>query len=105
MGSLSRKSCRTALLDTISLTQPFTVLQNDNIMISGDFFKLTAPRCPGIAAGAVSLIKSHDIVILSFCNLVKGQAKCSTICSLDWLLDRFSIYAPMYVFMFKREQY
>ena len=39
------------------------------------FFKLTAPRCPGIAAGAVSLIKSHDIVILSFCNLVKGQAK------------------------------
>ena len=26
------------------------------------------------AAGAVSLRKSHDIVILSFCNIVKGQA-------------------------------
>ena len=27
-----------------------------------------------MAAGAVSLRKSHDIVILSFCNIVKGQA-------------------------------
>ena len=27
-----------------------------------------------MAAGAVSLRKSHDIVILSFCNKVKGQA-------------------------------
>ena len=24
--------------------------------------------------GAISLKKSHDIVILSFCNIVKGQA-------------------------------
>ena len=39
------------------------------------FFWLTAPRCPGMAAGAVRLKKSHDIVILSFCNIVKGQAK------------------------------
>ena len=38
------------------------------------FFRLTAPRCPGMAAGAVSLRKSHDIVILSFFNIVKGQA-------------------------------
>ena len=38
------------------------------------FFRLTAPRCPGKAAGAVSLRKSHDIVISSFCNIVKGQA-------------------------------
>ena len=38
------------------------------------FFRLTAPRCPGIAAGAVSLRKSLDIIILSFCNIVKGQA-------------------------------
>ena len=38
------------------------------------FFRLTAPRCPGMAAGAVSLKKSHDIIILSFCNIVKGQA-------------------------------
>ena len=30
---------------------------------------LTIPRCPGMAAGAVSLRKSHDIVILSFCNI------------------------------------
>ena len=29
-----------------------------------------------MAAGAVSLRKSHDIVILSFCNIVKGQAYC-----------------------------
>ena len=29
-----------------------------------------------MAAGAVSLRKSHDIVISSFCNIVKGQAKC-----------------------------
>ena len=28
-----------------------------------------------MTAGAVSLKKSHDIVILSFCNIVKGQAK------------------------------
>ena len=27
-----------------------------------------------MAAGAVSLRKSHDIVISSFCNIVKGQA-------------------------------
>ena len=26
-----------------------------------------------MAAGAVSLRKSHDIVILSFCNKIKGQ--------------------------------
>ena len=39
------------------------------------FFRLTAPRCPSMATGAVSLRKSHDIRILSFCNIVKGQAK------------------------------
>ena len=31
-----------------------------------------------MTAGAVSLKKSHDIVILSFCNIVKGQANCTT---------------------------
>ena len=31
------------------------------------FFRLTALMCPGMAAGA-------DIVILSFCNIIKGQA-------------------------------
>ena len=58
------------------------------------FFRLSAPRCPDKAAGAakrsvgsgsdnargcpglsaVSLKKPHDIVILSFCYAVKGQA-------------------------------
>ena len=51
----------------------FTILQNDNITISWDLFRLSA--CPGMAAGAVSLRKSHDIIILLlFCNIVKGQA-------------------------------
>ena len=27
-----------------------------------------------MASGAVSLRKSHDIIILSFCNIIKGQA-------------------------------
>ena len=40
------------------------------------YFRVTTPKCPGLAAGAVSLRKSHDIVILSFCDIVKGQAKC-----------------------------
>ena len=40
------------------------------------FFQATAPRCPGIAAGAVNLRKANDIVILSFFDIVKGQAKC-----------------------------
>ena len=56
------------------LAWPFTILQNDNITISWDFFRLTAPKCHGMAAGAVSLRKSHDIIILWFCNIVKGQA-------------------------------
>ena len=39
--------------------------------------RLTAPTAmPGLL-GAVSLRKSHDIVILSFCNIVKGQAICN----------------------------
>ena len=46
------------------------------------FFRLTAPRCPSMAAGAVSLRKSHNIVILSFCNIVKGQAICVIKCTL-----------------------
>ena len=32
-----------------------------------------------MAAGAVNPKKSHDIVILSFCNIVKCQAKYSCI--------------------------
>ena len=60
------------------------MLQNDNIMISWDFFRLTAPRCPGMAASAVSLKKSHDIVILSFCNIAKGQAKAHLKSNVDF---------------------
>ena len=60
----------------IHLAWPFTILQNDNITISWYFFRLMVPRCPVMAAGAVSLRKFHDIGILSFCNIVKGQAKC-----------------------------
>ena len=41
----------------IHLAWPFTILQIDNITISWDFFRLTAPRCPSMAAGAVSLRK------------------------------------------------
>ena len=47
-------------------------------------FRLTATRYPGMAAGAVSLRKSHDIVILSFCNMVKGRA--------NYLLQYFHQY-------------
>ena len=54
----------------LALHQVFT----PNITISWYFFRLTAPRCPNMAAVAVSLRKSHDIVISSFCNMVKGQA-------------------------------
>ena len=36
---------------------------------------MTAPKCPGLAAGAVSLRKSHDIVILSFCYIVKARVR------------------------------
>ena len=50
------------------------ILQNDNITISWDFFRLTAPAAMLGHLGAVSLKKSHDIVISSFCNKVKGQA-------------------------------
>ena len=56
------------------LAWPFTILQSDNIMISWDFLRQTAPAAMTGHLGAVSLKKSHDIVILSFCNIVKGQA-------------------------------
>ena len=57
------------------LAWPFTILQNDNITISWDFLRLAAPAAMLGHFGAVSLKKSHDIVILSICNTVKGQAK------------------------------
>ena len=36
-----------------------------------------------MAAGAVSQRKSHDIVISSFCNIVKGQATYVKYLALD----------------------
>ena len=36
-----------------------------------------------MAAGVVSLRKSHDIIILSICNIVKGQANCEIIQNVD----------------------
>ena len=60
----------------VHLAWPFTILQNDNITISWDFLRLTETAAMPGHLGAVSLKKSHDIVILSFCNIVKGQAKC-----------------------------
>ena len=44
--------------------------------------------------GAVGLKKSHDIVILSFCNIVKGvkgQANCGISCSSLIIRKNFSI--------------
>ena len=38
--------------------------------------RLTAPASMLARLGVVSLKKSHDIVVLSFCNIVKAQAKC-----------------------------
>ena len=46
-----------------------------HITISCDFLRLTAPAAMPGHLGAVSLKKSHDIVISSFCNIVEGQAK------------------------------
>ena len=72
------------------------------------FFRLTAPRCPSMTAGTVSLRKSHDIIISSFCNIVKGQAN-STIkskfvvfkeCFLSKKVD-FSFYKWCIFFIFQ----
>ena len=38
------------------------------------FFQADSNKVSGMATGAVSLSQSHDIVKLSFCNKVKGQA-------------------------------
>ena len=46
--------------------------------------------------GAVSLKKSHDIVISSFCNIVKGQAK------YDFNILRFFYYPENFLFSFFR---
>ena len=42
-----------------------------------EIFSVWQHQGPGMAAGAVSLGISHDIVISSFFNIVKGQANCN----------------------------
>ena len=61
-------------LSCSSQPDPFLIYKIIILRYHEIFFRLTTSRCPGMAAGAVSLRKSHDIVILSFCNIVKGQA-------------------------------
>ena len=48
-----------------------TILRYHEVFFSGYKY---LPRCAGMAAGAASLKKPHDIVILSFCFVVKDQA-------------------------------
>ena len=61
------------------------------------FLMLTAPRCPGMAVGVVSLKKSHDIIILSFCNIVKGQTKYPDITNYK---NIFVSYLAIYISIF-----
>ena len=68
------------------------------------FFRLT-PRCPGMAAGAVSQRKSHDIVILSFCNIAKGQAKCHSVLVLQFHDTGQSNIRPVRLLIYKYYSY
>ena len=56
------------------LAWPFTTSLNRNITIWWGFFRLLAPTCTGMAAGAVCLKKPHHIIILRFSEVVKGHA-------------------------------
>ena len=56
------------------LAWPFTTSLNRNITIWWGYFRLLAPTCTGMAAGAVCLKKPHHIVILQFSEVVKGHA-------------------------------
>ena len=49
LGRLQRYLSR-----SIQLAWPFIILQNDNITTLWDFFRLTASRCLGMTAGAVT---------------------------------------------------
>ena len=53
-----------------------------------------------MAAGAVSLRKSHDIVILSFCNIVKGQANYFDVAIYNPLLFAWVIQKEKWTFAF-----
>ena len=53
-----------------------------------------------MAAGAVSLRKSHDIVISSFCNIVKGQA--NNLDSLEAILRKEkNVLSLIFINMYK----
>ena len=52
-----------------------------------------------MAAGAVSQRKSHDVVILSFCNIVKGHAKYEIeLCIVHFLLLQLLYYISDKIF-------
>ena len=65
-------------------------------MISWDFLRLTAPAAMPGHLGAVSLKKSHGIVILLFCDIVKGQAK-QVYLGIFWYCKSYS-YIEWYIF-------
>ena len=68
-----------------------------------------------MAAGAVSLRKSHDSVILSFCNIVKGQAnddigwnfvnigKTSNRCKIPYIVPASFQHLQNYSHYYKRD--
>ena len=57
----------------MNVAWPFTILQNDNIMISWDVVRMTAPAD---MLGHLAAVSLKNLIILSFFNIVKGQAKC-----------------------------
>ena len=54
-----------------------------------------------MAAGAVSLRKSHDIVILSFCDIVKGQANYLYVYALLYFDDFYLNYFACFLLLSK----
>ena len=64
-----------ALLYPYSIhTYVSSIFRGHVVPYSLTLYYITAPAAMPGHLGAVSLKKSHDIVILSFCNIVKGQA-------------------------------
>ena len=72
----------------------FTTSLNHKVTISWGFFRISAPRCSGMAAGGVSLKIPHNSITLRFCEVVKDHAnstaytvekKCNFKCVIGWL--------------------
>ena len=55
------------------------------------FFQADSNKVSGMATGSVSLSQSHDIVKLSFCNLVKGQANNQNHISMKKIMLLFAL--------------